>query len=74
MTLRDRLAELEHQQWSHWTSYMLDNLNPENPERWRIQLNTPYIMLSSKEKEGDIEWADKILKILDKLEIDYHDK
>lgn len=26
--LRERLAALEHEQWTHWTSYMLDMLVP----------------------------------------------
>jgi len=26
--LRERLAELEHEQWALWTKYMLDSLEP----------------------------------------------
>lgn len=63
-TIREKLAALEHIQWSHWTAYMLDNLTPENIERWRQQINTPYSELSETEKESDREWADKVLEIL----------
>ncbi|MGM3309599.1 RyR domain-containing protein [Anabaena sp. WFMT] len=63
-TIREKLAELEHIQWAHWTAYMLDNLTPENIERWRQQINTPYSELSDKEKDSDRKWADKVLKIL----------
>ena len=58
----ERLADLEHQQWAHWTKYMLDNLTPENIERWRGQIETPYADLTEKEKEIDREWAVKSLK------------
>jgi hypothetical protein len=74
MNLREQLAELEHQQWAHWTRYMLDNLTPENIERWRRQVDMPYVDLSSKEKESDGTWADKVLEILEKMGIDCNDR
>lgn len=60
----EQLAELEHIQWSHWTKYMLDNLTPENIERWRRQIDTPYGELSEKEKESDRVWARKVLEVI----------
>jgi len=63
MNLCEELAKLEHQQWAHWTKYMLDNLTTENIERWKRQIKTPYMELSEKEKETDREWAEKSLKI-----------
>jgi hypothetical protein len=39
--IRERLAALEHEQWAHWTRYLLDHLTPENVERWRRQIDTP---------------------------------
>jgi len=59
--LRELLAELEHNQWAHWTRYMLGNLSPENIERWRRQIETPYAELSEKEKDSDRGWADRVL-------------
>lgn len=59
--LREKLADLEHQQWSHWTRYCLANLTPENIERWKRQCETPYSELSEKEKDSDREWADKAI-------------
>jgi len=35
IALREALASLEHEQWTHWTAYMLDNLTSENIVRWR---------------------------------------
>ncbi len=66
MNLYNELAELEHQQWAHWTKYMLDNLTPENIERWNKQIETPYVELSEKEKDSDREWAEKVLRIVRK--------
>jgi hypothetical protein len=65
MDFREKLAELEHQQWAHWTQYMLDNLTPENIERWRKQIETPYAELSESEKLSDRQWADKVIKLIE---------
>ena len=61
--MRDAIAEIEHEQWAHWTKYMLDNLTPENIARWRKQIDTPYSELSEKEKESDRTWANKVLDL-----------
>jgi hypothetical protein len=61
VTLREELAALEHEQWAHWTKYMLDNLTEENIARWRKQIDTPYSELSEKEKDSDRVWADKVI-------------
>jgi hypothetical protein len=60
---REKLAELEHIQWAHWTEYMLNNLTPLNIARWKKQIKTPYTQLSEKEKNSDREWADRVIKI-----------
>ena len=58
----EQLSALEHEQWAHWTEYMLDNLTPENIERWRRQIKTPYEALSEKEKASDRERAVRSLE------------
>jgi hypothetical protein len=63
-SLREQLAELEHEQWAHWTEYVLDNLTSENIERWKKQIKTPYNSLTEKEKDSDRAWADKVIKII----------
>ena len=70
--LRERLADLEHQQWAHWTAYMLDNLTPENIERWKRQCATDYQDLSEKEKDSNREWAGKVIKLLDEERLKEH--
>ena len=62
--IRERLAALEHEQWAHWTRYLLDHLTPENVERWRRQIDTPYEDLSEPEKQSDREWADRVLELV----------
>lgn len=62
--LLEKLAEKEHIQWAHWTSYMLANLTPENIERWQKQIRTPYSELTEKEKESDQKWARDVIGIV----------
>jgi hypothetical protein len=62
--IRERLAALEHEQWAHWTRHLLDHLTPENIERWRRQIDTPYDELSESEKQSDREWADRVLELI----------
>jgi hypothetical protein len=62
--IRERLAALEHEQWAHWTRYLLDHLTPENVERWRRQIDTPCQRSSEPEKQSDRAWADRILELV----------
>lgn len=76
--LREQLADLEHQQWAHWTDYLfrrlslspnslkVDEETKKDFERWVKQIITPYKDLSKKEKDADREWADKVLKLIKK--------
>ncbi|KKM63636.1 hypothetical protein LCGC14_1509520 [marine sediment metagenome] len=61
--MREKLAALEHEQWAHWTRYMLDNLTFDNIKRWKVQIDTPYSELTEKEKDSDRIWADKVLDL-----------
>jgi hypothetical protein len=63
---KEKLAALEHDQWAHWTKYMLSNLTPENIARWKKQIDTPYADLSEKEKDSDREWAEKAIKLMNR--------
>jgi len=64
-TLLEKLSRLEHEQWAHWTEYMLNNLNRENISQWRRQIITKYDNLSDREKESDRSWARKVMKIME---------
>ena len=64
LVLFEKLAALEHEQWAHWTEYMLDNLTDENIARWRRLIATPYSELTEKEKESDRESVARVSKII----------
>lgn len=60
----EALAAQEHESWSGWTRWMLQEMNKESDgdfelkglscvERWRQQIATTYADLSEKEKESD---------------------
>ncbi|MHA2097599.1 MAG: hypothetical protein ACW99A_02855 [Candidatus Kariarchaeaceae archaeon] len=78
--LIEKLAALEHQQWSHWMRYLLHQkgtkLKSQNNhetilmfsnsdyERWCKQINTLYPSLSEIEKNSDREYAKKVIEIV----------
>jgi hypothetical protein len=62
--LFEELAELEHEQWIEWTSYMLNNLTKENIQRWKRQLEIKYSDLTEKERWSDRRWAEKVLELV----------
>lgn len=76
MSMREKLAELAHQQWSGWMAYMFSKCSATSagerviPEwavqRWRRQVDTPYADLSENEQNSDREEADKFMAIFDK--------
>lgn len=66
----EALAALEHEQWVHWTKYLLDTLVRRYPfladhdpdvRRWREQIATPYADLTEHEKDSDRFWARKAM-------------
>lgn len=62
--LKEWLAAAIHDQWAHWTEYMMNNLTEENIERWRRQIKTPYEDLSEEEKDSDRDFADAYIYLL----------
>lgn len=62
----EELANLEHRQWQHWTSYFLRFHHYSNfRKRWKKQLRQDYKDLTEKEKESDRVWAKKVIKLID---------
>jgi hypothetical protein len=61
----DKLADVEHQRWAHWQSYMHSKgavltdgsllLPPDLVARWEKQIKTPFEKLSDDEQESDRE-------------------
>jgi hypothetical protein len=73
--MREKLAETQHDIWSHWMRYLFSvcyNSNSgiiipaDKVELWKRQMITSYKFLSEKEKESDREQADKVLRVLEK--------
>lgn len=75
--LRDRLAELAHEQWSGWMRYLFsktawrDNGTAVIPkwavDRWKRQMDTTYPDLSDEEKTLDRLEADKVMALFDNI-------
>lgn len=67
----DRLAEVEHERWSHWQRYMHSKgerqpdgslvLPADLVSRWDVQIDTPYRDLNDEEKESDREQVRRYL-------------
>ena len=73
--LREKLAELAHEQWSGWIKYMFGKCDatimpgklviPEwGVRRWGQQSCTPYDKLTPEEQDSDRVEADKFLAVL----------
>jgi hypothetical protein len=60
--LREKLAELAHEQWSGWMRWMFPRMDKTSwRSRWLNQMHTPYGELSEPEKESDRREADRVL-------------
>ena len=77
--LREKLADIEHQRWSHWQEYMFDcavksgddNLGirtfawpTAQADGWERQIATPYAELSEAEKQSDRNQVDRYWPLL----------
>lgn len=62
----EKYADFEHVRWAKWQNYLHSHLTWNNEiqawvlphewkDRWQMQINKPYSMLSEKEKESDRE-------------------
>lgn len=65
--LREALADVEHERWSGWMIHMFDNQTPENIERWKRQMVTPYSELPEHSKDMDRKEANITLSVLKKF-------
>jgi hypothetical protein len=71
-------AELEHIRWAKWQNYLHSHLAWNNDiqawvlphewkDRWQMQINTPYAMLTEKEKESDREQVRPYLPLIKRI-------
>lgn len=71
--LREQIADVQHDIWSHWMRWMFTTgtfnadgtwtMPAAKAERWQRQMETPYVNLTEGEKDSDREQADKVLGI-----------
>lgn len=76
-TLRERLAALEHEQWSGWMMWLFKRsalnadgsvtIPPDLVARWKRQMLTDYAALSEDEQRSDLVEADKVLAVLGEM-------
>jgi hypothetical protein len=64
--LREKLAELEHNQWWRWAKWMAQNetVSPERLQRWEENCFKPYNELTEHEKDKDRLQADLVIDFL----------
>jgi hypothetical protein len=64
LSLREKIAELEHEQWIEWSMHLADaeDISQDRLNRWS-EYCTDYKFLSEQQKDFDREWADKILAL-----------
>lgn len=74
MQLREHLADVQHQIWSHWMNYLFNccvlnedgsmTIPADKVSRWQRQMITPYSQLTEKERESDRHQADKVIAVV----------
>ena len=73
--MREKLAELCHEQWSGWMHYLFSKgmFNKDGTwtmpawavERWKQQMEMPYSELSKSEQDSDRNEADKFIAVIE---------
>lgn len=71
--MKEKLANLCHEQWSGWLKYMFSKgafnedgswiMPVEFVQRWTRQMNTSYSELSESEQNSDRTEADKFIEV-----------
>lgn len=58
-----RLAELEHEQWMHWSQAVAGEVPESTRAKWK-SMWIPYSELTEELREHDRVWARKVLELL----------
>jgi hypothetical protein len=61
--LVEALAEIEHQQWMHWSQAVAAHVPPMTREKWKASW-VDYNTLTDDVKEVDRVWARKVVALL----------
>jgi hypothetical protein len=59
----EALAEIEHEQWQHWSQAVATEVCPLTREKWRASW-VEYNQLTEEMKEADRLWARKVVTLL----------
>jgi len=72
--LIEKLAALEHEQWTYWASAIekSENISPERCARWKTSM-VPYSELPDEVQEFDRIWARKVIEILNSYQLFHQD-
>jgi hypothetical protein len=73
--LIERLADLEHERWSKWMTYLFTKgysrddgafvIDPESVDWWQHLIDTPYAELTERSKESDRVEVRKTLAVIE---------
>ena len=61
--LVEALAEIEHEQWMHWSQAVAANVASTTREKWKSSW-VSYSQLTDKLKDADRVWARKVVTLL----------
>ena len=61
--LIEALAEIEHEQWMHWSQSAAGEVSDATRNKWQRSW-VAYAELSDEMKEADRVWARKVVKLL----------
>lgn len=74
LDLRERIASVQHEIWSHWMNYLFSvsvenkdgsvTISKDYTQRWKRQMLMSYRELSQEEQTSDMEQADKVIDLL----------
>ena len=71
-----KLADVQHEIWSHWMKYLFEvtvqnddgtvTIPADKVANWKRQMVTSFADLSEKEKQSDIEQAQKVINAIER--------
>jgi hypothetical protein len=67
--LIEALAEIEHEQWMHWSQTVAADVSEATRSKWRRSW-VAYSELTEELKEADRVWARKVVSLLHQHAID----
>jgi len=73
----NRIADLQHGIWSQWMRYLFEvslhnedgtvTIPADKVKRWKRQMTTRYVDLSTDEQKSDLEQAQKVIALINDI-------